>query len=29
MKQYNGEKVDATWKQVPMYKHSLWTRFIW
>ena len=25
----NGNKVDAAWKQVPMYKSSLWTRFIW
>lgn len=25
----NGNKADAAWKQVPMYKPSLWTRFIW
>ena len=22
-------KADAAWKQVPMYKPSLWNRFIW
>ena len=25
----NGNKADAAWKQVPMYKPSLWNRFIW
>lgn len=25
----NGNTADAAWKQVPMYKPSLCTRFIW
>ena len=25
----NGNTADAAWKQVPMYKPNLWTRFIW
>lgn len=25
----NGNKADAAWKQVPMYKPSLWNIFIW
>lgn len=25
----NCNTADAAWKQVPMYKPSLWTRFIW